>query len=1087
MNGTSVETIRRLRVFRNNQLLVSYSTGGTHLESGLAPGTYTYHAEAEAIRIYQGEERVRMLYTAPFTVTVNPPPPLYNEAEFVSHSLPGGYLRLFTGQTMPMSVQMRNTGTTTWSSANAYSLGSKSPQDNWNWGMGRVALPHDVAPGQTVTFNFTLTAPTVAGPGNIDVQWQMVQDGVQWFGQTTSKASIDVRPMPVGSISAQPNPCELLRGATTCGTTLTWSANTTNANTQLWRSDLNGNGATRIMTSESGTLSFADISAAGSRFQVIGYDQVIASIDVVGRPPPQVVTGNVDGLTADGAALLGWACATTRDSPIDVHLYVGGPAGADGATFVGAYTANQASEAQIATACKAGGANYRFAIPISAELRSLHEGRLIYVHGISPTGSGNLAISSSGRYRVPSPLVSTPRPHARRYVYDQHQQLCKIVEPETGATVMGYDGAGNLAWSAAGVSLPAIDRCDLGEATASGRVVNRTYDARNRLKTLSFPDGRGNQAWEYTPDGLPSKITTYNDPGNVAPVENTYSYNKRRLIIGESVAQPGWYQWDVGYGYDRHGHLASHVYPDRLAVTYEPNALGQPTRVSSVGGVYASEVSYYPNGGIQRFVYGNGVTHTMTQNVRQLPQRSADAGIIDFENVYDGNGNVAAIYDRIRGDHYSRGMEYDGLDRLKAAGSCSFGGDCWHRFTYDAQDNLQSWRLPGVKDYAAYLYDEHSHLTNIRNSDNQTIVGLGYDEQGNLRNKNGQAYVFDYGNRLREATGKERYRYDGQGRRVLSAPVDSSPHSLFQYTQSGQLFYEEDGNKNLAINNIYLQGSLLATREIQRLDGGQSIRYQHTDGLGSPVAVSNESGQVIERAEYEPYGAVVGDPNYSGIGYAGHVMDGQTGLLQMQQRYYDPSLGMFLSTDPVSVDKSTAWNFCRYCYAANNPYKFTDPDGRGAALTLVKAGFAVDAAIPEPTDAAIPKWVGWGIVFVGAVAIDYVVSSESSESSASNDDSASEASPKSSGSSGGRTPAPFLPDDPYSPEETSRRQTGNREAEGAPSLDPDSPIPDRGPGSDQGGHEVRGRTPHESGERNVNSNEEHSRRPKGNPIGRARR
>src|SRR5699024_1509709 len=46
------------------------------------------------------------------------------------------------------------------------------------------------------------------------------------------------------------------------------------------------------------------------------------------------------------------------------------------------------------------------------------------------------------------------------------------------------------------------------------------------------------------------------------------------------------------------------------------------------------------------------------------------------------------------------------------------------------------------------------------------------------------------------------------------------------------------------------------------------------------------------------------------------------------QRYYDPGVGVFLSVDAVSVDSSSGWNFCRYCYAANNPYRFTDPDGR---------------------------------------------------------------------------------------------------------------------------------------------------------------
>jgi len=48
----------------------------------------------------------------------------------------------------------------------------------------------------------------------------------------------------------------------------------------------------------------------------------------------------------------------------------------------------------------------------------------------------------------------------------------------------------------------------------------------------------------------------------------------------------------------------------------------------------------------------------------------------------------------------------------------------------------------------------------------------------------------------------------------------------------------------------------------------------------------------------------------------------------MQQRYYDPQIGRFLSNDPVSTDVDTGNNFNRYWYANNNPYRFNDPDGR---------------------------------------------------------------------------------------------------------------------------------------------------------------
>lgn len=50
--------------------------------------------------------------------------------------------------------------------------------------------------------------------------------------------------------------------------------------------------------------------------------------------------------------------------------------------------------------------------------------------------------------------------------------------------------------------------------------------------------------------------------------------------------------------------------------------------------------------------------------------------------------------------------------------------------------------------------------------------------------------------------------------------------------------------------------------------------------------------------------------------------------MQMQQRYYDPHLGVFLSVDPVTAYSNPIGQFHRYRYASNNPYRFTDPDGR---------------------------------------------------------------------------------------------------------------------------------------------------------------
>ena len=109
-----------------------------------------------------------------------------------------------------------------------------------------------------------------------------------------------------------------------------------------------------------------------------------------------------------------------------------------------------------------------------------------------------------------------------------------------------------------------------------------------------------------------------------------------------------------------------------------------------------------------------------------------------------------------------------------------------------------------------------------------------------------------------------------------------------------------------------------------------SVEYVHTDALGSPVAYTGSSGSVLpgRSTRYEPYGTPTmatrdGEPSYTG-----HQYDASTGLIYAQQRYYDPMLGRFLGVDPMAVDTGSAFNWNRYAYANNNPYRFTDPDGR---------------------------------------------------------------------------------------------------------------------------------------------------------------
>ena len=392
----------------------------------------------------------------------------------------------------------------------------------------------------------------------------------------------------------------------------------------------------------------------------------------------------------------------------------------------------------------------------------------------------------------------------RRYVYDGYQQLCKTIEPETGATVQDYDAAGNVIWSAAGTGLGSGVDCNRSEAQTSGHAVWRSYDAANRLQTLVFPDGRGNQSWSYTADGLPAQVTTQNTPGG-SLVINRYQYNGRRLLISETLQHPELGALSLAYGYDANGTLASHTYPGGRVVSYAPDALG---RATAVGG-YAKEASYYANGALARFAYGNGIVHTMVQNARGLPERSRDANaaapVLDDSYDYDAGGNVMAISDGLPGAPGNRDMTYDGLDRLRTVTASGFGNALYE---YDALDNLRRAKV-GSRDRTHY-FDPNNRLVNVVDTGSgATVTGLGYDLQGNLSVRNGQAFVFDFGNRLRAVGAVEAYEYDAHGRRVKAAASDSGTIYSF-YDNGGVLRFQRNERTGRQTDYLYLSGSLVA-------------------------------------------------------------------------------------------------------------------------------------------------------------------------------------------------------------------------------------------------------------------------------------
>lgn len=397
----------------------------------------------------------------------------------------------------------------------------------------------------------------------------------------------------------------------------------------------------------------------------------------------------------------------------------------------------------------------------------------------------------------------------RHYAYRPvGQTLCKIVEPETGVTIQDFDGAGNLAWSASGLPGTVDGGCELERGLMSGRRVQRTYDARNRVQSLVFPDGLGNSDFWYTPTGQLAQAVVHNEGAGV--VTSVYTYNKRGMVVGEAMGVGG-VAWGLGYGFNGNGHLAvqTHHVSGR-EIDYAPNALGQATRVGS----FALGALYHPNGALKQFTYGNGLVHQLEQNARGLPDRSRDGGagadVYDESFDYDAHGNVAAISDGLAGQRGNRTMGYDALDRLTQTVSPMFGTAT---FGYDAVDNLRAMQVAGGARARSqgYVYDASNRLTAVTNSAGATILGLQYDVQGNLSLRGSQAFQFDVGNRLRAAAGLESYRYDVHGRRVQSLRGDRSLYSL--YGHDGVLRYQRDEHRRLTSEYVYLAG-----RQVARID-----------------------------------------------------------------------------------------------------------------------------------------------------------------------------------------------------------------------------------------------------------------------------
>ena len=214
---------------------------------------------------------------------------------------------------------------------------------------------------------------------------------------------------------------------------------------------------------------------------------------------------------------------------------------------------------------------------------------------------------------------------------------------------------------------------------------------------------------------------------------------------------------------------------------------------------------------------------------------------------------------------------------------------------------------------------------NLSNNRFNSGQGYTYDLNGNvISDAEGKTFIYDGENKQKQVKNPSNvvigtYYYDGNGKRVKK--VTSSEIRLFIYNTAGELISE--------YSTLTPQSTPVT-------------RYITNDHLGSPRVITNQSGAVLSRRDFMPFG----EEAFIGVGnranghdytygdstrqkFTGYERDEESNLDFGQARYYSSSLGRFFSVDPenagAKIFDSQSWN--GYTYVRGNPLVYTDPDG----------------------------------------------------------------------------------------------------------------------------------------------------------------
>jgi vibriolysin len=155
------------------------------------PGTYSFQW-----RMWRTQIGVFGVASQNLSIKVVSPPTFNDNAQFISQTVPSV---VDPGQSFVVTVVMKNTGSTIWTAAGGYSLGSRNPNNNTIWGLNHTPMSSNIAGGSNANFSFFVTAPT--SPGTYNFQWSMAKGFAAYFGNVSANFVVTVSNAPPAPVN----------------------------------------------------------------------------------------------------------------------------------------------------------------------------------------------------------------------------------------------------------------------------------------------------------------------------------------------------------------------------------------------------------------------------------------------------------------------------------------------------------------------------------------------------------------------------------------------------------------------------------------------------------------------------------------------------------------------------------------------------------------------------------------------------------------------------------------------------------------------------------------------------------------------